>query len=60
MKSAQVSGAVNSNLVVPESWIAGIVFLATFILFIKFTVETIGQITSYLGINCLTIKKKET
>lgn len=59
MKSAQVSGAVNSNLV-PESWIAGIVFLATFILFIKFTVETIGQITSYLGINCLTIKKKET
>jgi hypothetical protein len=43
----------------PESWIAGMVFTATFILFMKFTVETIEQITSFLGINCLTIKKKE-
>jgi hypothetical protein len=25
----------------------------------KFTIETINQITSFLGINCLTIKKKE-
>jgi hypothetical protein len=51
-------GALHHDFV-PESWIAAIVFIATFSLFMKFTIETIGQITSYLNINCLTIKKKE-
>lgn len=46
------------NDLLPESWIAAIVFIATFSLFMRFTVDTIGQITSYLDINCLTLKKK--
>ena len=48
------------NDFLPESWVAAIVFIATFTLFMRFTVDTIGQITTYLNINCLTIKKKET
>lgn len=58
LKSLQVEGA-NKNDILPESWVAGIVFSVTFFLFMKFTIETINQITSFLGINCLTIKKKE-
>jgi hypothetical protein len=58
LKSLQVEGALKNDLV-PESWVAGIIFFATFTLFLKFTVETIHQITTFLGINCLTINKKE-
>lgn len=58
LKAYQVQGATNNDLL-PESWVAGIVFSATFFLFMKFTIETIDQITSFLGINCLTIKKKD-
>lgn len=58
LRSLQVEGALKNDLL-PESWVAGIVFFATLTLFMKFTVETIHQITSFLGINCLTIKKKE-
>ena len=58
LKSLQVEGA-NKNDILPESWVAGIVFSVTFFLFMKFTIDTINQITSFLGINCLTIKKKE-
>ena len=59
MRTFQLKGSHGSDLL-PESWVAVIIFSATLILFIKFTVETIGQITSYLGIYCLTIKTKET
>jgi hypothetical protein len=40
LKAFQVEGAGENDLL-PESWVAGIVFSATFILFMKFTVETI-------------------
>lgn len=59
MKTFQVKGSNASDLL-PEMWVAVIIFSATLILFLKFTVETIQQITSYLGIYCLTIKPKET
>jgi hypothetical protein len=58
LKSLQVEGAAKNDIL-PESWVAGIVFSVTFFLFMKFTIDTINQITSFLGINCLTIKKKE-
>jgi hypothetical protein len=58
-KSLQQPGAIGNDMM-PESWVAAIVFIATFSLFMRFTVDTIGQITTYLNINCLTIKKKET
>ena len=58
-RSLQQQGSIGNDLL-PESWVAAIVFIATFTLFMRFTVDTIGQITTYLNINCLTIKKKET
>jgi hypothetical protein len=58
LKALQVEGAAKNDIL-PESWVAGIVFSVTFFLFMKFTIDTINQITSFLGINCLTIKKKE-
>jgi hypothetical protein len=57
-KSLQQPGA-RGNDFMPESWVAATVFIATFTLFMRFTVDTIGQITTYLNINCLTIKKKD-
>jgi hypothetical protein len=50
-------GAVGKDLV-PEEWVAGVVFTLTLIVFSRFVLGVIGQITQYLDINCLTIKKK--
>ena len=47
------------SLGIPEWQIAAAVFAITFFLFMQFVVEVIGQITSYLNINCLTIKKRD-
>lgn len=58
LKAFQSKQAINNDLF-PESSVALAIFLITLALFLKFTVETIGQITSYLGIYCLTIKTKD-
>lgn len=44
---------------IPEWQIAAGVFLITLFLFMQFVIEVIGQITSYLNIHCLTIKKRD-
>lgn len=59
LKTFQIKGSNASDLL-PEMWMAVIIFGATLTLFLKFTVETIQQITTYLGIYCLTIKPKDT
>jgi hypothetical protein len=42
-----------------EWQVAAGVFGITFVLFMQFVVEVIGQITGYLGIYCLTIKHRK-
>ncbi len=48
----------DGHYLIPEHCVASAVFAFTFIAFSVFVVRVIGQITSYLDINCLTIKKK--
>jgi len=44
--------------VVPDSTVALFIFIFTLISFLVFVVGCINQITAYLDINCLTIKKR--
>ena len=59
LKAYQVNGA-HATALLPEAWVAWLVFGITFFLFMRFTVDVIGQITECLNINCLSIKKKAT